>query len=300
MSIRIIETGEIFNCDLKILSWKSLIELTGSELPTEAPNNFEVIEQQGEELVVIDYFYGFSVIYDKGDEYIQLTNDTNTYYNYLLTDDNGFVNQIEVSTTQKSEAYLYQVGQGKQYKEPTFDILSTDGAPLWKIVDEELVETTQEERDAVVAQATLDELNVVINTKCQEISNACGEYIVNGIIFNNMHYPYELDDQNNILNCVNLARQTGLKVPYHAEGEACRLYALDEIFAIYANEELNLTHHVTYNNQLRLWIKTLTTKEEVEAVTYGMDLTGEYLETYNAIMTQTQALLESMTASVSV
>ena len=66
MSIRIIETGEIFNCDLKILSWKSLIELTGSELPTEAPNNFEVIEQQGEELVVVDYFYGFSVIYDKG------------------------------------------------------------------------------------------------------------------------------------------------------------------------------------------------------------------------------------------
>ena len=84
-----------------------------------------------------------------------------------------------------------------------------------------------------------------------------------------------------------------MAVPYHADGESCRLYEPDEITSIYVLEETNLTHNITYHNQLKLYIQTLTTKAEIEEVKYGeTELTGEYLETYNMIMAQAQEVIK--------
>lgn len=293
MSIRIIETGEIFNCDFEVITWKSLVQLTGSELPTEAPHNFEIIEQQDEEIVVLDYYYGFDTIYDKGDGYIQITNDTNTYYTYLLTDDNGFVTQMQVTASDKSEGYLYQLGQGKQYKEPTLELFDADGAPLYKIVDGELVETTDAEKRSVIDANYAEELKNAKIAKQAEISSTCEALIVKGVEINGESFAYELDDQNNILNNTNLALQTGLDVPYHADGKPCRLFTPTEIASIYIAQEHNLTHNITYNNQLKLYVDTLTTVEEVNAVQYGQELTGNYLSTYQLIMAQADALTQA-------
>lgn len=300
MSIRIIETGEVFNCDFEVLTWKSLIQFTGSELPTEAPHNFEVIEQQNEEIVVLDYYYGFDTIYDKGDGYIQITNDTNTYYTYLLTDDNGFVTQMQVTTSDKNEGYLYQLGQGKQYKEPTLELFNAEGAPLYKIAAGELVETTDAEKRSVIDANYAEELKNVKIAKQAEIASTCEALIVKGVEINGESFAYELDDQNNILNNTNLALQTGLDVPYHADGKPCRLFTPTEIVSIYIAQEHNLTHNVTYNNQLKLYVDTLTTVEEVEAVQYGQELTGDYLATYQLIMAQADALTQAFVGGASI
>lgn len=300
MSIRIIETGEIFNCDFEVITWKSLVQLTGSELPTEAPHNFEIIEQQNEEIVILDYYYGFDTIYDKGNGYIQITNDTNTYYTYLLTDDNGFVTQMQVTTSDKSEGYLYQLGQGKQYKEPTLELFNADGAPLYKIAAGELVETTDAEKRSVIDANYAEELKNAKTAKQAEISSTCEALIVKGVEINGESFAYELDDQNNILNNTNLALQTGLDVPYHADGKPCRLFTPAEIVSIYIAQEHNLTHNVTYNNQLKLYVDTLTTVEEVEAVQYGQELTGDYLSTYQLIMAQADALTQAFVSGASV
>lgn len=299
MSIRIIETGEIFNCDFEVITWKSLVQLTGSELPTEAPHNFEVIEQQNEELVILDYYYGFDTIYDKGDGYIQITNDTNTYYTYLLTDGNGFVTQMQVTTSDNGEGYLYQLGQGKQYKEPTLELFDADGAPLYKIADGELVETTDAEKRSVIDANYAEELKNAKVAKQAEISSTCEALIVKGVEINGESFAYELDDQNNILNNTNLALKTGLDVPYHADGKPCRLFTPNEIVSIYIAQEHNLTHNVTYNNQLKLYIDTLTTVEEVNAVQYGQELTGDYLSTYQLIMAQADALTQAFISGAS-
>lgn len=44
-------------------------------------------------------------------------------------------------------------------------------------------------------------------------------------------------------------------------------------------QKMNKAHHITYTNQLKLYVCSLTNKEDVESVTYGQDLTGEYLDT---------------------
>lgn len=125
-----------------------------------------------------------------------------------------------------------------------------------------------------------------INTKLEELSTQCQEAITSGIEYNGEHFSYTLTDQNNISNTFQLAMSTGLSVPYHADGQDCRLYSKEEIMNIYFAQETNVTHHTTYFNQLKQYVLTLTTEEEVNAVEYGQELTGEYLDTYNEIMAQ--------------
>lgn len=129
-----------------------------------------------------------------------------------------------------------------------------------------------------------------INTKLEELSKQCQEAITDGIDYNGEHFSYTLTDQNNISNTFQLAMSTGLSVPYHADGQDCRLYSKEEIMNIYFSQETNVTHHTTYYNQLKQYVLTLTTEEEVNAVEYGQELTGAYLDTYNKIMEQASVI----------
>ena len=155
-----------------------------------------------------------------------------------------------------------------------------------------ITEVTEEEKNAWREEARQAAYENALSAKLEEISAASKAAIVNGIDLNGSHYSYKTEDQNNISNAVTLANQTKLAVPYHADGESCRLYEPDEITSIYVLEETNLTHNITYHNQLKLYIQTLTTKAEIEAIKYGeTELTGEYLNTYNMIMAQAQEVI---------
>lgn len=129
-----------------------------------------------------------------------------------------------------------------------------------------------------------------INSKLQELSTQCQKAITDGIELNGEHFSYTLTDQNNISNTFQLAMSTGLSVPYHADGQDCRLYSKEEIMNIYFSQETNVTHHTTYFNQLKQYVLTLTTEDEVNTVQYGQELTGTYLDTYNEIMQQASAI----------
>ena len=59
-----------------------------------------------------------------------------------------------------------------------------------------------------------------------------------------------------------------MNMPYHADGENCRLFTPEEITTLYIKEMTNLTHNQTYTNQLKMYIKTLDDKESVESINY--------------------------------
>lgn len=133
-----------------------------------------------------------------------------------------------------------------------------------------------------------------IAAKAAEFSARCNAVITAGVINNDAEYSYTVEDQKNLKTAFDMAVATGLSVPYHANGESCRLFTAEEIIALYVAQEANLTHHVTYNNQLRLYIGTLETAEAVRAVDYGTPLTGTYLETYNTIMQHSQTIIQAI------
>lgn len=143
---------------------------------------------------------------------------------------------------------------------------------------------------------TLKELKIsAFSQDCNKAIEDGVDVEINGII---QHFSYTLEDQNNLDTAVDMARLTGLDVPYHANNTSCSLFSPADIDKIYVTAKTNLIHHQTYFNQMKCYIKTLEDKETIKSLVYGDALTGEFLENYNLIMKQSQAIITSLLMEV--
>lgn len=138
----------------------------------------------------------------------------------------------------------------------------------------------------------------VRNSKITDFYNTCNYYIVNGVDVDieeeSKHFSYTEKDQVNLKEIFDLVVQTNVPMYYHADGESCKLYTVEQIISIYTAATTNKMHHITYFNQIRMYINSLKTVEEINNVKYGQELTGEYLQTYNESMKQAQTVLEDL------
>ena len=134
--------------------------------------------------------------------------------------------------------------------------------------------------------------------KIAELSSACQSAIYAGVDVGEKHYSYTLQDQKNLEDAITIASQTALEVPYHADGESCSLYSYIGLQQIYIAEQINLTQHTTYFNQMKQYIiDTFTDRsmiEDLQGIVYGTELTGTYLDTYNAIMEQSTLIMNTL------
>lgn len=144
-------------------------------------------------------------------------------------------------------------------------------------------------------EPTLEEVKL---SKTNELSNICNQQIIQGIdieVNGEMgHFSYDYEDQVNIKELFDLSVQTNVPMYYHADEESCRAYSTEEIITIYATLSTNKSHHITYYNQLKMYVESLESIEDIKAVVYGQELTGEYLDTYNDSMAQAQLVLETL------
>ncbi len=236
----------------------------------------------------------FSFIWEDTESTLVLSSDNQIYRTYFIYNEDGYIIS-EVTGTQVIEknALLVDEGTGKAHQEYAhIKLFDENGFCLYKIVNGQKIDVTAEEKAAWQKEKDAEKLKSAKESKIAEISNLCADAIVAGVDVNGSHYSYTLTDQNNLYNAMTLAIQTGLKVPYHADNENCRLFTKEELVAIYVAAETNATSRMTFNNQIKRYINTLTTIEEVKAITLNTPLTGEYLDTYNMIMVQSQRLIE--------
>lgn len=145
-------------------------------------------------------------------------------------------------------------------------------------------------------------LSVVMSAKLSEISNACNAVIVNGVDIKfgeeNVHFNLSIEDQSNINNLFRVVELGGTEFPYQADGGVCRIYTAAEIAAIYIAAQTLITTQTTYHNELKQYVQTLTSAEEVSAIQYGMTLPEPYLTEMNEKLTvaqqQMQAIVDRM------
>lgn len=147
----------------------------------------------------------------------------------------------------------------------------------------------------------LDEmLSTLKKKKIETLSIACEEAITKGISIGLKQYSYTLQDQSNLQNALQIAKETGLYVPYHNNNESCSLYSLEEISEIYMHQQCNITKNQTYFNQMKLYIESITDTNMISTVRniiWGTPLIGVYLETYNAIVEQSQLIAQKFASS---
>ena len=124
----------------------------------------------------------------------------------------------------------------------------------------------------------------IISKKKAELSTDCEKAIVAGVDVGDVHYSLTIEDQANILAWMAVA-QTGKAVPYHCDGQPCRVYTAEEFMEVANAAVVYKTHHTTYCNLLMRQVENMTDTDEVKAVQYGTtQLEGEYAEQYQIIM----------------
>lgn len=141
-------------------------------------------------------------------------------------------------------------------------------------------------------------LSVVMSAKLSEISNACNAVIVNGVDIKfgeeNVHFNLSIEDQNNINNLFRVVELGGTEFPYQADGGVCRIYTAAEIAAIYIAAQTLITTQTTYHNELKQYVQTLTSAEEVSAIQYGMTLPEPYLTEMNEKLAVAQQQMQAI------
>ena len=149
---------------------------------------------------------------------------------------------------------------------PNFDFVFDD--------DGELIDVTE----------ISEPIENIISQKKAELSAECEKFIVAGVDVGDAHYSLTIEDQANILAWMAVA-QTGKAVPYHCDGQPCRVYTADEFMEVANAAVAYKTHHTTYCNLLMRQVEAMTDADEVKAVQYGItQLEGEYAEQYQIIM----------------
>ena len=261
---------------------------------------FQLLENE----TVEETYDNYKFIYESIDEgcYLGLSNGKTIFYNFLVPEDDTYVRSTTMRINKDSEdgLYLYRSGLSKDYEEWEFKLFDDCGCPLYRIIDGELVDTTEEEREAHRLNVSYEAFKSIVSAKIDEINTLCNKFITEGVEVNGVRYSYTLEDQSNMLTAMQIALATNMNVPYHANGQSCSLHTPEAIVNLYAAQSANLTHHITYSNQLKLYVENeLTTQAEVELVEYGQELTGQYLDTYNEMIAQAQKNAEAYIASLS-
>lgn len=103
------------------------------------------------------------------------------------------------------------------------------------------------------------------------------------------HFTLEDHDQTSLVGLQSQVAAGEENIPWHTsnESEHCKFYSNKDMKKITTTAMAYVTWHVTYFRDLRIYIRSLESKEDVEKVTYGMDIPEAYQsEPLKAMMAQ--------------
>lgn len=150
-------------------------------------------------------------------------------------------------------------------------ILSNDGSVYVEPVEPEPMPVPEPTLDEV-KEAKVAEMN---KTQQDAIQSGVDVTLSDG---STEHFSLTERDQTSL---VGLQAQVAIgaeNIPWHTsdEDEHCKFYSNADMAKITSSALSYVTWHVTYFRDLRIFIRSLESKEEVEQVTYGMDIPEAY------------------------
>ena len=203
---------------------------------------------------------------------------------FIKTDDKNRVTAIssEIFISDTTGWTEIDRGEGDRYVHAQGNYLpkslrTSEGYYRYKYDNGHVIERSEDEINS-------DAFPDIISQKKAELSAECEKAIISGIDVGDAHYSLTIEDQANILAWMAVA-QTGKAVPYHQDGQPCRVYTADEFMEVANAAVAYKTHHTTYCNLLMRQVEAMTDADEVKAVQYGItQLEGKYAEQYQIIM----------------
>lgn len=140
-------------------------------------------------------------------------------------------------------------------------------------------EIVEDDNNQLINIKEVINLTIEKDNKISSLSSICSSTITAGTDVEWMgetkHYSLTLEDQSNLMALYANA-SLGLSVPYHADGETCRIYSAEEFQFVFNTVSHFKVYHTTYFNMLKHMILEMETKEEIDAAEYGMPLNDKY------------------------
>lgn len=117
--------------------------------------------------------------------------------------------------------------------------------------------------------------------KIDEMSAACHTAIVHG--FDSVlgdgishHFSLSVEDQLNINALYGLIASGESEVPYHADGEMCRMFSATEFNCVVRDATAHKTYHESYFNSLKQYINSKKSASAVVEIAYGDEIPAQY------------------------
>lgn len=150
---------------------------------------------------------------------------------------------------------------------------------------------------------TAEEIEEEKALKNEELSAACEDAINGGtkVRFSDGServVTYDIKDQANIKELFDAVRMGAPAYPFHTPSEDCMMYSAADIIAIYSTLSGYKTAQLTYHNKLKKYVESLSIVPDIRAVQYGDPLTGEYLEGYNKLIAEAEAVMQALLQGV--
>lgn len=210
---------------------------------------------------------------------ILLVADDNTAQYIQINDklyrDNWF--KVLTTNTIEYETASISVIDESEYQQ-LFEAIDA-GEEISNVTNDE--DTYYQEDDNVVDSDSIITLDYLKTQKIKEMSYYCNQAIVNGFDVElsdgrTHHFSLTVQDQLNLITLSSLAASGVDNIPYHADGELCEFFSVNDIqMIVRAATELK-TYHTTYYNSLKLFIQSLVDRDEVANVIYGANIPDEY------------------------
>lgn len=202
----------------------------------------------------------------------------NQYYRdrWMVPVNNNFIKYTEVDVIEiDEEEYTALASAIENNEEIEVEVQQEepiDEQPFEEIVDKPDVE---EEVDPDIA------MEFVRSSKIKEMSYTCRKAITDGFdltLSDNVshHFSLTVQDQLNLLTISSEVLSGETEVIYHADGEVCKYYSVEDATAIVNAATNHKTYHTTYYNSLKAYINSLNGITEISNIEYGIEIAEEY------------------------
>lgn len=224
-----------------------------------------------------------------GENQVRLSfNENNIPSKKILLSGFNLVNEYDrkiIQTPREDYNYIYRESDDGNAIE-----LCNDNNP-WVSPPEPIPEPIPEPEPYVPTLKEVQEMKVAEMNSIQQyvISEGVTVTLSDG---NEEHFTLTEKDQISLFGLKDEVNDGASKLPWHVSDENihCGYYSPEDMRIITTTAKQFVTYHVTYFRDLRIYIRSLQNKEEVEAIQYGITIPVEY---------QSEPLKDMMAAQLS-
>ena len=135
--------------------------------------------------------------------------------------------------------------------------------------------------NVVVNEAEIITLEYLKVQKIKEMSHICNQTITNGFDITlsdgkEHHFSLTTQDQLNLITLSAMVSAGETTIPYHADGELCKHFSINDIENVIHTATVFKTYHTTYYNSLKEFIESIQGRNEVSNIYYGVTIPNEY------------------------